>query len=310
MREAREAKLPSERGEDPPQLVTPVVAAERSKLFATLAAVPDALITLDAGGRVEYLNDAAEKLTGVSLERARKLHVSSVVQLCDANGRSIQLPVGDESDRSRSGTGHLLTHAGTVDVTYVSSRIESTPSGTLVMLRDVTAEHRLALRLSFEALHDPLTGLPNRRAVLERIEDAIRGARERGERHAIAFVDLDNFKSVNDRFGHVVGDRVLAEMARVMGKAVRSVDAIARLGGDEFVVLLTNCRIGHARRVAEKVREAVLTHQILHDGEVLEVGASIGIASIDASTTSAAAVIAAADAACYKAKPGRGGTVS
>jgi len=309
MREAREA-LRSERGEDLPHLVPPVIAAERTKLFATLAAVPEALITLDAGGRVEYLNDAAERLTGVSLERARKLHVSNVVQLCDAKGRSIDLPVGEQSDRSRDGNGHLRTHAGTVDVSYVSSRIEGTPPGTLVMLRDVTAEHRLALRLSFEALHDPLTGLPNRRAVLERVEDAIRGARERGERHAIAFVDLDNFKSVNDRFGHAVGDQVLAEMARVMGRAVRSVDAIARLGGDEFVLLLSNCRIGHARRVAEKVREAVQAHQVVYEGEVLAVGASIGIASIDASTTSAAAVIAAADAACYKAKPGRGGTVS
>jgi len=297
MREAREA-LRSERGEDLPHLVPPVIAAERTKLFATLAAVPEALITLDAGGRVEYLNDAAERLTGVSLERARKLHVSNVVQLCDAKGRSIDLPVGEQSDRSRDGNGHLRTHAGTVDVSYVSSRIEGTPPGTLVMLRDVTAEHRLALRLSFEALHDPLTGLPNRRAVLERVEDAIRGARERGERH------------VNDRFGHAVGDQVLAEMARVMGRAVRSVDAIARLGGDEFVLLLSNCRIGHARRVAEKVREAVQAHQVVYEGEVLAVGASIGIASIDASTTSAAAVIAAADAACYKAKPGRGGTVS
>jgi diguanylate cyclase (GGDEF)-like protein/PAS domain S-box-containing protein len=311
MPEARESMVKRiERVEDPPRMVAPVLAAERMKLFATLSAVPEALLTLDAGGRVEYLNDAAEQLTGVSLERARKLHVSNVVQLCDANGRSIDLPVAEQRDRTRAGNGHLRTRAGTLDVSYVASRIESSPSGTLVMLRDVTAEHRLALRLSFEALHDPLTGLPNRRAVLERIEDAIRGARERGEHHAVAFVDLDNFKYVNDRFGHVVGDRVLAEVARVMGRAVRAVDSIARLGGDEFVLLLSNCRIGHARRVADKVRAAVLAHELTHEGEVVAIGASIGIAPIDAGTASAEAVIAAADAACYKAKSARGGTLS
>lgn len=296
----------TERLEDPPRLVPPTIAAERMKLFATLAAIPDALITLDCEGRVEFLNDPAEELTGVALDRARKMHVSSVVQLCDANGRSIDLLVTGQSKRKLTGSGHLRTRSGTIDVSYVASRIDSTPSGTIVLLRDVTTEHRLALRLSFEALHDALTGLPNRRAALERIEDAIRGARERGEHHAVAFVDLDNFKTVNDRFGHAVGDRVLADLARVMGRAVRAVDVIARLGGDEFVLLLSNCRVADARHVTDKVRDAVFAYEVEHGGEVVQVGASIGIAPIEAGTTSAEAAIAAADAACYQVKSSRG----
>jgi diguanylate cyclase (GGDEF)-like protein/PAS domain S-box-containing protein len=295
----------TERLDDPPRLMTPLIAAERKKLFATLAAVPDALITLDRNGRVEYLNDAAEKLTGVSLERARKMHVSNVVQLCDGDGHSIDLPIAEQAAHRQTGSGHLLTRGGTVDVSYVASRIETSPPGTLIVLRDVTTEHRLALRLSFEALHDPLTGLPNRRAVLERIEDAIRGARERGEHHAVAFVDLDNFKAVNDRFGHAVGDRVLADLARVMGGAVRAVDVIARIGGDEFVMLLSNCRLADARHVTDKVRDAVLAYAVEHEAEMVPIGASIGLAPIEAATASAEDAIAAADAACYQIKSER-----
>jgi diguanylate cyclase (GGDEF)-like protein/PAS domain S-box-containing protein len=280
---------------------------ERSRMYATLAAVPDALLTLDAAGRVEYLNRAAEQLTGVSLERARKLHAHAVVHLCDNEGRTIVLPVGADEDATRSGSGHLRTHAGTIDVSYVVSRIETTPPGTMVMLRDITEEHRAALRLSFEALHDPLTGLPNRRAVLEQIDEAIAGARDRGEHHALAFLDLDGFKAVNDSFGHAVGDRVLADLARVMGRAVRAVDVIARIGGDEFVILLNGCRMSAARGVTDKVRDAVFAHVVSEGGVEVPIGVSIGLAPIEAGTTTAEAVLASADAACYQQKASRRG---
>jgi len=293
----------TERSEFPPRSTVSVLATERRKLFATLSAIPDAVITLDADGRVEFLNDAAEQLTGVSLDRARKLHAHSVVHLYDGDGRTIALPVDvDAGEATRTGSGHLRTHAGTIDVSYVASRIENVPSGTLVMLRDITAEHRLALRLSFEALHDPLTGLPNRRAMLEQIEEAIVGARERGEHHAVAFLDLDNFKAVNDRFGHAVGDRVLADLARMMGRAVRAVDVLARIGGDEFVLLLHNCRMSDAKAVTDKVREAVLEARVEDGGVVVPLGVSIGLAPIEAATQSPAAVLATADAACYRQK--------
>ena len=134
------------------------------------------------------------------------------------------------------------------------------------MLRDVTIENRIALRLSFEATHDPLTGLQNRRAFTERLDEAVRGARERGEHHAVGFIDLDRFKVVNDRFGHAVGDRLLHEIARVMGRVVRGGDVLARIGGDEFALLLSNCRLDDARHVAEKLRAAVDNYRIAARG--------------------------------------------
>jgi diguanylate cyclase (GGDEF)-like protein len=138
--------------------------------------------------------------------------------------------------------------------------------------------------------------------MLEQIEEAIVGARERGEHHAVAFLDLDNFKAVNDRFGHVAGDRVLADLARVMGRAVRAVDVLARIGGDEFVLLLHHCRMSDAQAVTDKLRDAVLERPVEYDGGVLQLGVSIGLAPIEAGTQSPAAVLATADAACYRQK--------
>jgi len=174
--------------------------------------------------------------------------------------------------------------------------------GTVVVLRDVTAENTLAKRLAFEALHDPLTGLQNRRAFFELLDGAVRGARERGEVHAVAFLDLDRFKVVNDQFGHATGDRLLREIGPVMGRVVRGCDVLARIGGDEFGLLLTNCRIDGARHVADKLRAAVEEYRIEHEGQYLGIGVCIGLAPIVATTRSAAEVIAAADAACYQAK--------
>jgi diguanylate cyclase (GGDEF)-like protein/PAS domain S-box-containing protein len=299
--EARRAVIATERVEETADAdAAHVVNLGRRKLEATLAAIPDALITLDADGRIEYVNAAAEALTGVRVERGRGVHVSALLHIFDDEGSSFELPADLAGEAVRRGLGHVSTREGTTDVAYVASRIDR--GGTVLMLRDITAEHRLALRLSFEALHDPLTGLPNRRAFLERLESALRGARERGEHHAVAFMDLDHFKLVNDRFGHAAGDRVLVEIARVMGRAVRAVDVLARLGGDEFVLLLANCRLADAERVTEKVRAAVCAHRVAHAGEQLGVGISIGLARIDAAAGSADEVIAAADAACYAAK--------
>jgi diguanylate cyclase (GGDEF)-like protein len=189
-----------------------------------------------------------------------------------------------------------------MDIAYVASRIAGADHAVVIVLRDVTAEHRLALRLSFEANHDPLTGLPNRRAFVERLEEAVRAAHEHGTQHAVAFLDLDRFKVLNDRFGHALGDRLLREVARAMGRVVRGADVIGRIGGDEFALLLSECSLENARNIANKMRQVVERHRIEHQGESLGVGVSIGLAVIDATTQSAERALSEADAACYQAK--------
>ena len=116
------------------------------------------------------------------------------------------------------------------------------------------------------------------------------------------FVDLDEFKSINDSLGHIAGDAMLMAVGDRMRATVGADDFIARIGGDEFALLLSNCPLDDARRVAEKLRAAVDNYRIEHEGEVLDVGVSVGLAPIEADTISGAEALADADAACYQAK--------
>ena len=279
------------------------LAAERRKFETTLAAIGDAVVIVLADGRVEFVNAAAHRLLGAATVDVRGKPVGDALRLLDADAQPIDLiaHAGTGGD-VRRGNGYLRTAHGTIDVAFVASRIDAEEGGTVVVLRDVTVEHRVALRLSFEAAHDPLTGLENRRAFIERLDDAVHGARERGEHHAVAFLDLDRFKIVNDRFGHAVGDRLLREIGAVMGRVVRGGDVLARIGGDEFALLLASCRVEDARRIADKLRLAVDAYRIEHHGDRLSVGVSIGLAPIESDTPSAAHALAEADAACYQAK--------
>ncbi|HEY4440735.1 MAG TPA: diguanylate cyclase [Candidatus Elarobacter sp.] len=282
------------------KMIVDALAAEKQKLETTLAAIGEAVVTTLADGVVDYINEAAETLLGVSLADVYGMPAREVLNVVDADAQSIDLTAQSDGTTLR-GRALLRAPHGSADVEYVASRIGG-DLGTVIVLRDVTAENRMTMRLSFEATHDPLTGLQNRRAFLERLVIAIDGARERGEHHALAFLDLDRFKIVNDRFGHAVGDRLLGEVGRLMGRVIRGGDSLARIGGDEFACLLTNCRLSDARRVAEKLRAVVDGYRIEHQGESLSIGVSIGLAAIEANAGGAAALLAEADAACYQAK--------
>ena len=278
------------------------LAGEKRKLQTTLAAIADAVVTVLADGRVEFVNAAAQRLLGIAMAEAYGAHVSEVLRLVDDEANPIDVVTNPRGEGVQRGAGHLRTAKGIIDVAYVASQIDTEERGTIVVLRDVTAEQRLAMRLTFEASHDPLTGLQNRRAFALRLDEAVEGARERGEHHAVGFLDLDRFKVVNDRFGHAAGDRLLREIGAVMAGVVRGGDVLARIGGDEFALLLANCRLNDARKVAEKIRAAVDGYRIEHGGEVLDIGVSVGLAPIEADTMSGAQALDEADAACYQAK--------
>ncbi len=289
------------------KMIFDALAGEKQKLETTLAAIAEAVVTILADGVVDYVNEAAEALLGITLADAYGAHVGEVVRLLDEQAQPLDLLRGAAGDPVWRGRGILRTSGGNLDVAYTASRIDGN-HGTVVVLRDVTAEARLAMRLTFEAEHDPLTGLQNRRAFLERLEEAMRGARERGEHHAVAYLDLDRFKVINDNFGHATGDLLLTAISRLMGRSVRGGDVLARIGGDEFACLLTNCRLDDARRVAEKIRAAVDAFRMEHEGQSLQIGVSIGLAPLEAGIARPQDALAAADAACYQAKAaGRNG---
>jgi diguanylate cyclase len=172
--------------------------------------------------------------------------------------------------------------------------------GTIWTFEDVTEVREQRERMSWTSTHDALTGLCNRPAFEDRLEVA--AAKATAEPFCALFIDLDRFKLVNDTGGHAAGDALLRDVAHALAAEVRSADTVARLGGDEFAVLLDGCPLPQAKRVAEKLRTAVLKYSLLWEGQRFSVGASIGVVPVDGRYQTAAEVLRAADAACYDAK--------
>ncbi|MCP4388802.1 MAG: diguanylate cyclase, partial [Gammaproteobacteria bacterium] len=167
---------------------------------------------------------------------------------------------------------------------------------------DITESFLLSQQLNYQASHDPLTGLVNRREFELRLSRVVKGCREDKSEHALCYIDLDQFKVVNDTCGHDAGDELLRQIAALLEDKVRKRDTIARLGGDEFGLLLERCTMNQANRVAETVREAIDQFRFMWAGRNFRLGASIGVIPINFSSGNIANVMRSADAACYTAK--------
>jgi len=185
------------------------------------------------------------------------------------------------------------------------------PLGYVVTFRNVTAAKRMTDELTHQALHDPLTGLPNRRAFASRLTRAVEVAGQHGSGHSVLYFDLDGFKQVNDQAGHAAGDELLRQLALELRRQLREQDALARLGGDEFGVLLEDCAPEQAHHVAEKIRDAVAAFRFEWLGAVFRIGASIGQMDFRDDNMQADELLRHADAMCYRAKAlGRNRVVS
>lgn len=180
-------------------------------------------------------------------------------------------------------------------------------AGTIWTIEDVTAAREARETLSWQSTHDPLTRLANRRA-FEGLLGEVAGNRRREPVSAL-FIDLDDFKAVNDQGGHAAGDQMLIAVAELLRAQVRTTDTVARLGGDEFAVLLKSCELEAAQRVAHKMVEAVREHHLDWAGKAFRVGASIGVVEITPALPELKDILGAADAACYAAKRGGKGRV-
>ncbi|MFN3594186.1 MAG: diguanylate cyclase, partial [Thiobacillaceae bacterium] len=159
-------------------------------------------------------------------------------------------------------------------------------------------------KLSWQASHDPLTGLTNRAEFSLQVEKALRAAQEDDRRHTLVFMDLDQFKVVNDTSGHKAGDELLRQLSTQLKQALRSTDILARLGGDEFGVLFLDCGIDTGLRLAEGLRRVVEGFRFHYGDRVYSVGVSMGLVEVDAASPGVGELLGAADAACYAAKEG------
>ncbi len=173
--------------------------------------------------------------------------------------------------------------------------------------QEITAERNLYKKIAYQATYDDLTGLLNRREFNEKLKYSVKKAQEYQIESVLCYLDLDRFKIVNDTAGHLVGDRLLSELAQLLQSMIRKEDTLGRLGGDEFGLLLEGCSIGEAEQICEQLIVAINNYRLIWKTVEFDVGVSIGIVGVDRSSTDAADLLSRADLACYQAKNlGRG----
>ncbi len=285
--------------------------AEKERAQVTLQSIGDAVITTDSEGRIEYLNPVAEQLTGWSSDEARGHAINAVLRLLDDASRAEMdspllrcLREGKVVELAEQSV--LVNRAGQeMAIQDSAAPIRDRAGdvvGGVVVFRDVTKERRLKRALSYQAVHDALTGLINRREFDNRLQTAVQSARNGEGTHALLYVDLDQFKVVNDTCGHSAGDRLLRDVTALLQQQVRTTDTIARLGGDEFGILVQHCSVEQAVRVADNIRQAVHDYRFTWERNTSTIGASIGVVEISRDSESAASLMSAADIACYAAK--------
>ena len=285
-------------------------AKERAQV--TLQSIGDAVITTDSDGRIDYMNPIAESLTGWENREAQTRLISDVLTVVDEATREISECPVTRCLREGRVLG-LAEHTVLVNRRSKEIAIQDSAApirdrvgnliGAVMVFHDVSKERRLHRALYYQACHDALTGLINRREFENRLTAAVESVRHDGNcRRALLYLDLDQFKLVNDTCGHPAGDQLLKQITVVLQSRVRVGDTLARLGGDEFGILLQNCTLDQAVRIAESLRQAIRDYRFIWQDGVLGVGVSIGIVEITSDTPTVANVMSAADVACYSAK--------
>ncbi|SDN79241.1 PAS domain S-box-containing protein/diguanylate cyclase (GGDEF) domain-containing protein [Klenkia soli] len=278
------------------------LVASEGRLASLVRRSADVIVVLGTDGRVSYATDSAAGLFGVPVAELLGTAIHDRVRRADAEPLVALLDARPEGDAE---VGFRLTRddGRTVHVEGVFTNLLADPgvAGLVLTLRDVTARVELETQLTHQALHDPLTGLSNRRLLGDRLEHALR---RRGSRDlTVVLCDLDDFKDVNDRLGHAAGDQLLLEVASRLRTVAREGDTVARLGGDEFALLLEDTGLAGAREVADRIHEW-LAQPVVVEGETVSVSASIGLADVLAEGVTAEELLQHADVAMYLAKDG------
>lgn len=289
----------------------------RAQAQVTLESLSEGVITTDTRGHIDYMNAAAEKLAGANREQAIGKAFSEVVKLIDEGDKrdlgdpvSRVLSMGKRVSMGRRALLLPIDGSGEISIDATASPItkpDGEVSGVAIILRDVGELRGLAREMSYQASHDALTGLVNRREFERQVNIAVDAAKTEGTHHVLCYMDLDRFKAVNDTCGHIAGDNMLREVAGLLREEVRDSDVVGRIGGDEFAMLLVGCPLDKARQIAEDVCSSVRNYRFTWQDRIFEIGISIGLVEINQPVTSLEEVLSAADSACYVAKQeGRG----
>ncbi|MDD0985861.1 EAL domain-containing protein [Pseudomonas shahriarae] len=283
---------------------------EKERAQITLESIGDGVITTDVDGAIAYMNPAAESLTHWKAAQAQGLPLAALFNLLDENAQAEGFALIEHilGGQLTGGSEHskLIQRldGSTVSVTLVGAPIRSAGkvSGAVLVLHDMTQERQYIANLSWQATHDALTGLANRREFEFRLEQVLHGIGRQQSGHALMFLDLDQFKLVNDTCGHAAGDELLRHICALLQSDLREGDTLARLGGDEFGILLESCPPLVAEKIAESLRRTVQNLHFVWKGRPFVTTVSIGLVHISHIPTTLETSLRAADMACYMAK--------
>jgi diguanylate cyclase (GGDEF)-like protein/PAS domain S-box-containing protein len=301
----RTDKLVSQR-----QTVEQALNAERERAHVTLASIGQAVICTDNGGLVDYMNEAAERLIGQRLVDVAGVPLSLLFGIVnEGTGKDAMPLVGSivsgkaaETDSAPCRMQRLDGSSVTVSFSGRPLRLGENSAGAVIVFHDMTREREFIDRLSWQASHDSLTDLANRRDFEDKLETALRRLAPDGYGHSLIYLDLDQFKVVNDTCGHAAGDALLREVSDCLKRHIRAGDTLARLGGDEFGILLADCGPDEAHAIAERLRKGVEGIDFLWNGRRFAISASIGVVNVVSPETSLEETLRSADIACYMAK--------
>jgi diguanylate cyclase (GGDEF)-like protein/PAS domain S-box-containing protein len=285
---------------------------EKERAQVTLGSIGDGVITTDLEGNIEYMNTVAQQSTGWKVEDARGKPILKVFRIVDEKNLEPPPDPGAmclQKGKSITLTGHLLLihrfRNQRLSIELNASPIRDSVSeitGVVLVFHDVTELRGLARKMSYQATHDSLTGLLNRREFENRLNLAVERTRKNGGEYALCYLDLDNFKVVNDTSGHIAGDELLKQLTIRLRMELRDTDIFARLGGDEFGILLENYTIAGAQQTAEAIRHVVENFRFVWDNTFFRIGVSIGLVPITECSGTMTEILSASDSACYVAK--------
>ncbi len=287
------------------------LAQERELLHVTLQSIGDAVITTDASGAVTWLNPVAERMTGWLTKEALGHPLMQVFHIVNEETRAVtENPVATclEQGKIVGLANHTLLISrdgheyGIEDSAAPIRNNDGEVLGAVLVFHDVSEQRRLSGEMTYRATHDALTGLVNRSEFETRLLRVLRKAHEEQSEHALMYIDLDQFKLVNDACGHAVGDQLLQQVGKLLQETVRARDTLARLGGDEFGIILEHCTAEQAQRVGQQICDRMDEFRFIHDERRFRIGTSIGLVPVDRRWASISAIQQAADTSCYAAK--------
>ena len=293
------------------KLAEQLLFQEKELAQVTLQSIGDAVITTDSAGKICKLNPVAEQLTGWNTAETQGQPVSEVFNIVHEETRKPAENPIKKALREKRVVG-LANHTVLIARDGSEYAIEDSAApildreghiiGAVMVFHDVSHSRNLNRQLSWQASHDSLTQLANRRNFDQILIDALQTAHLDHHQHVLCFLDLDQFKVINDTCGHAAGDEVLCQVAKLLQQSIRATDTLARLGGDEFAILLNQCPLEKATDIAENLRHTIGNFRFQWQEKNFSIGTSIGLVKIDKNSSDIGAIVGAADAACYTAK--------